>query len=201
MKSHPNVARNATLGWSTRQDSFPLCSSRARIRAVCYELFYFSPLLPIITRGAVILRFYKQMGQIPEEPEQDREGNRALILAFAGFSFTGVIALIVLEPSIKQTVKWAVYFLLVSFLSYLWALNLQGYKASRWQDEIAAGLADAGSLCLILALVSLLAHSAFPSVFVYSTSVLALTVWIVDHLIRLRIDSRYYRTRETHPKI
>lgn len=141
------------------------------------------------------------MGEIPEEPEQDREGNRALILAFAGFSFTGVTALIVLEPSIKQTVKWAVYFLLVSFLSYLWALNLQGYKASRWQGEVAAALADAGSLCLILALVSLLAHSAFPSVFVYSTSVLALTVWVVDHLIRLRIDSRYYRARETHPKI
>ena len=146
----------------------------------------------------MILRFHKQMTEIPDEAEQDREGKRALILAFAGFSFTGVIALIVLEPAIKQTVKLAVYFLMVSFLSYLWALNLQGYKASRWQDEIAAALADAGSLCLIFALVSLLLQSAFPNVFVYSTSALALAVWIVDHLIRLRIDSRYYRAREMH---
>jgi len=136
------------------------------------------------------------MKEVLSEEEQDRDTNRSLIIAFAGFSFTGTIALIVLEPSLRQVVKWAVYFLLVSFLSYLWSLNLQAYKNVRWQSEIASALTDAGSLCLVLALVSLLAHSAFPSPFVYATSSLALAVWTVDHLIRLSIDGRYYHLAE-----
>lgn len=144
----------------------------------------------------MILRFRQQMNEILSEEEQDRETNRSLIIAFAGFSFTGVIALIVLEASVKQTVKWAVYFLLVSFLSYLWALNFQGYKDVRWQDEVASALSDTGSICLVFALVSLLVNSAFPTAFVYPSSLLAVVVWTVDHVIRLCIDSRYYRARE-----
>src|SRR5712692_1945735 len=139
-----------------------------------------------------MIRFRRQMGEILPEEEQDREGNRALILAFAGFSFTGVTALIVLEPALKQTVRGAVFFLLVSFLAYLWALNLQGYKAFRWHGEAAAALADTGSMCLVLALVSLLISSAFPGAFIVLTSLLALAVWLVDHVTRLRIDYQYF---------
>lgn len=133
------------------------------------------------------------MGDILSEEEQDRDANRSLILAFAGFTFTGVIALVVLEPKIKQTVKGAVFFLLVGFLAYLWALNLQGYKASRWQGEAADALTEAGSLCLVLALVSLLISSAFERSFIVFSSVLAVAVWVVDHATKWRIDYRYLR--------
>jgi len=143
-----------------------------------------------------MLWFHGQMGDVLSEMEQDRETNRALIIAFAGFTFTGAVALIVLEPSIRQTVKWGVYFLLVSFLSYLWSLNLQAYKNVRWQSEAASALTDAGSLCLVFAVVSLLFHSSFPTPFIYATSSLALSVWVVDHLIRLWIDGRYYHLTE-----
>lgn len=170
-------------------------------RAVCYaDVMYCGSLLPLATRAALVIRFWGQMREVLPEEEQDREGNRALILAFAGFSFTGVTALIVLEPTIKQTVQGAVFFLLVSFLTYLWALNLQGYKAYRWHGEAAAALADTGSVCLVLALVNLLVFSAFSTSFVSSASLLAAGVWLLDHFTRLRIDYRYLHARELRQK-
>lgn len=162
-------------------------------------LIYFAP-FALVTRALLVMKFLGQMGEILPEAEQDREGNRALILAFAGFSFTGVTALIVLEPAIQQTIRGAVFFLLVSFLAYLWALNLQGYKAYRWQSEAAGALAETGSLCLVLALVSLLIYSRFSGSFVASTSLLALGVWLFDHVIRWRIDYQYLQARGTKLK-
>ena len=172
------------------------CLGDARIRLVVNTLVYVAPVLPLVTRAVLIIRFWGQMRDILPEAEQDREGNRALILAFAGFSFTGVTALIVLEPTIKQTVSGAVFFLLVSFLAYMWALNLQGYKAYRWQGEAAAALVDTGAMCLVLALISLLVFSSFTFPFILATSSLASGVWLVDHYTRLRIDYVYLGARE-----
>lgn len=162
-------------------------------------LFY-APLVPLATHGIVVARFHRQMSEVLSEDEQDREAHRALILAFAGFSFTGVTALIVLEPTVQQNLRDAVFFLLVSFLTYLWALNIQGYKAARWHGEAAAALAETGSLSLVLALISLLITSEFESAFVSLTGFLALGVWTIDHVTRLRIDWCYLLARERkHP--
>lgn len=159
------------------------------------EFSYLVTVVPILSRALVAWRFRGLMNDVLSEEENDRESNRTLILAFAGFSFTGVIALIVLQPSVSQSVQGGVFFLLVSFLSYLWSLNLQSYKATRWQGELAAAFVDVGSLCLVLALVSLLVSSAFGTGFVVFTSLLALGIWTVDHCIRLSIDWRYLQRR------
>jgi hypothetical protein len=164
------------------------------------RLLYFTTLLPIVSRGLLVWRFWGQMQDVLSEEEHDRESNRSLILAFAGFSFTGVTALIVLEPTVKQSVRGAVFFLLVSFLSYLWALNLQSYKATRWQGEAASALADVGSLSLVMALVSLLVTSAFGEMFVGGTALLAIGVWGMDHFTRLRLDWCYLRSLQKRAK-
>lgn len=154
-------------------------------------VIYFIPLLPIVTRAALIICFRNMMGNILSEDEQDREAHRAPILAFAGFAFTGVVALAVLEPTIKQSVHRAVFFLLVSFLAYMWAFNAQGYKGRRWEGEMASALGDVGSLCIILALVDLLATSNLGLRFVVGSSILAFAVWGLDHGIRLALDASY----------
>lgn len=158
------------------------------------RLLYFVPLLPILSRALLVWRFWPLMREVLSEEEHDREANRSLILAFAGFSFTGVTALIVLEPTVKQSVRGAVFFLLVSFLSYLWALNLQSYKATRWQGEAASALAEIGSLSLVMALVSLLVTSAFGEIFIGGTALLAVGVWGMDHFTRLRLDWCYLQS-------
>jgi peptidoglycan/LPS O-acetylase OafA/YrhL len=160
------------------------------------NLGYAVPLVPDVSRAVLVVSFRLQMAEKLSEEELDRESNRSLIIAFAGFSFTGVVALVVLEPTLQQTVRGAVFFLLVSFLTYLWALNLQGYKASRWQAEAATALSETGSLCLVSALISLLVSSQFSKSFVVTASLLAAAVWIIDHATRLIIDWRYAARRE-----
>lgn len=161
---------------------------------------YLAPLVPGLTRLVLILRFLGEMSEVPSEAEQDRDDHRALILAFAGFSFTGVAALVVLGPAATAGLEDAVFFLLVSFLTYLWALNLQGYKAARWQGEIANAITETGSLCLILALVSLLRSSAFGSGLILGGSVLAGCIWLLDHLFKLAIDWKYLTEKERNSR-
>lgn len=155
------------------------------------SLLYLIPLLPSALRLVLVVRFWEHMREIPKEEEQDREGHRTLIVAFAGFSFSGVVALVVLESAVAVSFKMAVYFLLVSFLGYLASLNLQGYKADRWQGELAEALSDTGSLCLVAALISVLTSSKFDWSFVVGAGVLAAAVWLVDELARLRFDWEY----------
>jgi len=160
-------------------------------------LVYLIPLIPLVARLAVVARFSEQMREIPTEEEQDRDAHRTLIIAFSGFSFTGVVALVVLESAVKQNLKFAVFFLLVSFLVYLSALNLQAYKADRWQGELATALSDTGSLCLVSALISLLLSSGFGGSFAVGASVLAGAVWLVDEVLRLRFDWAYLAAEES----
>ncbi|MBW2620863.1 MAG: hypothetical protein JRC56_05985 [Deltaproteobacteria bacterium] len=90
------------------------------------------------------------MSEIPSEEEQDRESHRSHILTLAGFSFTGLLAIAVLDATLVQDFRFAVYYLLVSFLCYLSALNFQGYKSKRWHDQLATALMDVASLSLMI---------------------------------------------------
>jgi len=160
-------------------------------------LVYLIPLVPIVARLAVVARFSAQMRELPTEEEQDRDAHRTLIIAFAGFSFTGVVALVVLESAVRQNLKFAVFFLLISFLVYLSALNLQAYKADRWQGELGTALSDTGSLCLVCALISLLLTSGFGGAFAIGASALAGGVWLLDEILRLRFDWMYLAAEES----
>ncbi len=144
--------------------------------------FLFVPVVPLVTRGVLVARFWQKMARVPAEAEQDREGNRSYIALLAGFSFTGLTVLLALPG----TDVLAIVYVFVSFLSYLASLNLQSYKAGRWQDQLATALTDAGSLCLVLCVLLLLEHQVFvghPRLRVFW--VVALLWWIVDHLLRV----------------
>lgn len=125
------------------------------------------------------------------EPAQDRDANRGYILSLAGFSFTAVAALIVLDATTKVTLQLPIWFVLVSFLSFLASLNLQSYKSTRWQNQLAAALLEAGTLSLVLAIIALLFGATFDRVFQFAAATLALLTWAVDHSVRLWIDNRY----------
>src|SRR5215216_782956 len=137
---------------------------------------YFLPALPIVIRLLICWRFWPLMMDIPSEEAQEREQQRAVILSLAGFSFTGIVALVILDATILPRLHFAVWFLLISFLAYTWSFNAQGYKSKRWQNEIAIGLLESGGLSLILAIVSILAASNFDSAFKLTGSALAVIV-------------------------
>lgn len=154
---------------------------------------YFVPLVPFVSRALLCFRHRSQIGKILNEAEQDRESHRSHILALAGFSFTGLLALAVLDATLRQDFRYSVYYLLVSFLCYLSALNLQGYKSKRWHDQFGTAFMDSASLSLIMSIVCILHGQAFGASFANGLTVFALLVWTVDHFARIKFQDNFLR--------
>ena len=157
----------------------------------------FIPFIPFITRGILSLRFRPKMSETLAEDENDRENHRTLIMALAGFSFAALLAIAVLDTT-TQRFRLPTYYLLISFLSYYFALNLQGYKFARWHDQLGDALVEAASLSLILAVITVVWATYANEPFAWFVIILALAVWLVDHVIRLWLSARYLRAGEAH---
>ncbi len=125
------------------------------------------------------------------ELAQERDIHRGYIFSLAGFSFTAVTGLLVLEASIKIKLQLAIWFVLISFLAFIASLNLQSYKSTRWQNQLATSLQESGTLSLVLALCSLLISSSFDPVFQWVAVLLSGLTWSVDHCVRLWLEHRY----------
>lgn len=132
---------------------------------------------------------------LPEDA-QERDLHRATILGLAGFSFTAAAGLAVLDANTRAGLQLPIWYVLVSFVAFTSALNLQSYKASRGQNQLAMGLIETGTLSLTLTLVTLLLGAKFASWFNYAATSLALAAWALDHIIKLRIEHCYYRERD-----
>lgn len=135
------------------------------------------------------------MVAIPEE-ENDRDSHRTLILALAGFSFTGLIGIAVVDATIQTHLEYAVYFLFVSFLSFFFSLNLQGYKFRRWHDQLSDALIEAATLSL-MACIAVIALKIYPATFVaYFIAISAALVWGLDFLLRISRMAKYLKAVE-----
>jgi len=144
-------------------------------------IFYFLPLFPIVTRGILYLKFQKRMKDVLSPEELDKESHRTYIMTLAGFSFSGLLAMAVLDTALRQDYRLAIYYLFLSFLGYLFGLNLQSYKAKRWQDQLATASTDMASLCLVLSILSILMTQNFSRSFACPLSIAAILIWLVDH--------------------
>lgn len=142
-------------------------------------------LVPLLTRFALYLRFRQYMNKDLPPKARDIEAHRTLILGLAGFSFAGLLGLAVADAALQDDLRLSVFFLLVSFLSYLWALNLQGYKFARWQDLFSDTLLDLASLALILSIVGIVFTTNTDTFFKTSITLFAVIVWGVDHALRV----------------
>jgi len=159
-------------------------------------LYYCAPLVPLLTRAMLCLRFYPMMADILGEEEQKREAHRSHILALAGFSFTGLLALVVLDSALSKDFHVAIYCLLVSFLSFLFALSLQGYKSKRWHDQLGTALMDAATFCLVLSVISILSSKTPGSRFFCVLSLATVGAWLLDHLARVRFQWKYLKAKK-----
>lgn len=134
---------------------------------------------------------------LPEEA-QERDIQRTFILSLAGFSFTAVAGMAVLEGTLRVSLQLPAWYVLVSFVTLMASLNLQSYKSLRWQSQLATVLLEIGALALMLSLVALLFSATFSDPFRYSTTLLILFPWIVDHVIRISIDYKYLAERHSN---
>ncbi|WP_434660713.1 hypothetical protein P5W99_10910 [Paraburkholderia sp. A3BS-1L] len=127
---------------------------------------------------------------LPEEA-QERDVHRGFILYLAGFSFTAVAALAVLDGNLRLNLKLPTWYVLVSFIALIGSLNVQSYKVTRLHNQVATGLQEAGVLSLMLALIALLFTANFGVLYQWSGTALALGTWAIDHTIRWRLDDAY----------
>lgn len=143
--------------------------------------------LPLATRLLLIFRFRHLMCEVLSEEEQDRETHRTVISALAGFTFSALLALVFLESARERGLTFSIFTLFISFLGYLEALNIQGYKGTRWHDEIGNAFMETGSFGLVLSMVGVLLTQLNANLTTYGLSILAILIWLIDHIIRLRI--------------
>ena len=161
---------------------------------------YFLPAVPLVTRLLLGWRWRKSMSEQLPEDAQERDLQRTFIFSLAGFSFTAVAGLAVLDATTKVTLQLPTWYVLLSFVVFICALNVQSYKSSRWQNQLATVLLEVGTLSLMLSLVALLFTASFSHSFQWVATAIALGSWLADHLIRLVIDYKYLAALNTKLK-
>ena len=151
--------------------------------------------IPILTRLIIINFFSLQMSDRLKEGELDRDGNRDHIKTFAGFSFTGLLGLIIVTSQLEQDFTISIILLFVSFLSFLTSLNIHGYKSIRFWYHIVTMITEIGTLALTLSLLSLMWQVDFNPSVRYPIAFFAIFLWIVDHIIRIYLYSNYLKLK------
>jgi hypothetical protein len=160
-------------------------------------LTYALPLLPFVMRTFYYIKYQDLMhAPMPDkEIDADAEAYRPLILSLMGFSFTGSLALFVVDAKVQLQLdlQRPAFFLLVSFLSYFAVLNLQAYKSRKWQEYfIGQGLIEVASFSLIAALVSIVLSSDSQLGYKITVTGLSCGIWLFEHIQRLRLVEQYF---------
>jgi hypothetical protein len=169
------------------------------------NFLYGIPLVPFFPRVITIFCFGSATRDLLPEPAADREQHRNLILVLAGFSFTGLLGLAVApltatEPTARQQLQHVLqlptYFLLTSFLFYVFALNLQAYKQTWRHDLLGDAMIDGAALSLLSSIMVIVWDASNNLAFSTLISVFAGSIWITDEIIRTRLTWKIFREKE-----
>jgi hypothetical protein len=144
----------------------------------------------------MLARFKGEARRVLTPEELARDTARGIIVALAGFNFTALMALAVIDAA-KYGI--AIYYLLASFVAFYISLNAQSYKNRRWEDQLSAGLKDAASGWLLFSVVAIMnvtspnSHGAR-----YIVAASMAFAWGLDVWIRLALTLTYYRDLAQH---
>jgi cell division protein FtsW (lipid II flippase) len=161
------------------------------------ELAYWHwlPALPFAVRALVAIRFSGYMQDWLPEESMDRESHRTLLSALAAISFGGLLGVVALPGDMRERAL-PIWYMLCSFLALLVALNVQGYKAKRWQEWLGDAFLESATLSLLAAVAAYILLSPLGWPFRFACVTLASLVWGVDFLVRVRFASSDLRGKE-----
>jgi len=163
-----------------------------------YLPLWLLPLLPVLTRSILMFRHRRLVSERLCEDELDRQAHRGVILSLSGFSFTAVIALVLLNSTTQLSLELPIYYVLWSFAASLAALNTQSYKSTMWQDQMSTALYEITTLSLVLTLASLIvSRGSFTTCLKSILVTIVLLPWLFDHAIRLGLKAQYLQRLET----
>jgi len=163
-------------------------------------IYYFAPFLPLVTRFILCVKWRKYMSEQLPEAAQERDVQRGFILSLAGFSFTAIAGLAVVDSTTRVGLQLPSWYVLLSFVAFFTSLSFQSYKFSRGHNQFAMALIEAGTFSLMLSLVALLYTAKFDPTFQMIAAGFTLVPWLIDHAYRLSIDWNYLADLESpHP--
>ncbi len=122
-----------------------------------------APFVMVIPRLVMLFHFRSLLTQRPPTAEMAPDSHRAHYSTLAGLSFTGVCAFAVVDMSTDTHLSISTYYFLISFLSLMLAMNVQGYKTLRWHDIGATGAYDVGAFCIVAAITHVLRTPPMPN--------------------------------------
>jgi hypothetical protein len=159
---------------------------------------YALPIFPLVTRGLLFLIFRDQLSGSLQEAEADVGTYKSLIPVLMGFSFTGSLALFVVDAKVQfqANLQIPAFYLLTSFLFYFIALNLQDYKFSQAREYfLGQGLIDSASLSLMSSIVSIVLMSEAEKTYKYMIIIFVGMAWLCDHFYRLYLLFLYLKAK------
>jgi hypothetical protein len=145
---------------------------------------------PVLLRVALFFRYWAALKKALGK-DSSRDSVRSVVGLLAGFSFSSLVALMVLDDAVQIKFERSILFLIVSFLSYLSAMNLQGLKLRRWHDEVATGFIESGSFSLILSLGFSLLDSGLPWEMSSLVFFIGCSLLLFDVVVRLTLMRSY----------
>ena len=158
--------------------------------SIRYLPLWLLPLLPFITRSVLMFCHRRLASKRLCEDELDRPAHRGLILSLSGFSFTAVIALVLIDSTTQLSLEFPIYYSLLSFAASFAAMNAQSYKAKRWHDQLSTSLYEITTLSLVLTLAFIVFQGTFTMCIKSLLVAIILLPWVSDHAIRLRLQAQ-----------
>ena len=150
--------------------------------------------LPAITRATQAWRYRALLGLPLGEGLEARDSSRAVIIALAGFSFTGVAGLAVLESTTEgQKLQMSVAFFLISFLFCIFALQLENYKFFLGRELLSSYLTESAILMLLIAIVAIVVSGSYGTCFKAFVALLSFAGWLADHFLEWRYMNNHLR--------
>jgi hypothetical protein len=131
-----------------------------------------------------------EQGILPERSKSIRETNRSLLLSLASLSFAGLMAVALTDSAVADDLQFPIYFLLVSFLSFLTAIGAQQRLNRQRDNQNSIALIDMGILSLIMSVISVVFIVRGGGVFEFVFAAVALLVFFRNHVNHLRVTIR-----------
>jgi hypothetical protein len=116
--------------------------------------------------------------------ERDTDRNRSIQGVLAGFAFAGIATISALKSIQIQEfeLEISLYYLVISFLCYLMALNLESYKSFVFQlplSDLLMDIADLAFVCSVFSFIYKTNYFAITKVLIIS---IAGAVWLIHYI-------------------
>ena len=125
---------------------------------IAYVLLLIIPLLPIMARAALLMKYKIYASELLSNDQKDSERGLASSLTMSGFALSGFFVLVATNPIFIDEgidINIPAYFMAMSIVGYFGSAAIEAYKHTVWQFHLCVALDDMGKVGLLGSIASL----------------------------------------------